>query len=165
MQKLHLLLERLAEAGVEFVVIGGYASVIHGSSLVTKDVDICAILSAENIERIRKALADLNPVHRITHGKLSFLEHPSPGTALINLYLATNDGVIDVLTSVLGVGDFVRLKEKAEKFVLYGREYDVISIDDLITAKEAVGREKDLLAVKELRCIAAKRAKREPDGS
>jgi hypothetical protein len=40
---------------------------------------------------------------------------------------------------------------------LFGRTYAVISIEDLIIAKEAVGREKDLLAVKELRAIAAKR--------
>jgi hypothetical protein len=33
----------------------------------------------------------------------------------------------------------------------------LFSIEDLIAAKEAVGREKDLLAVKELRAIAAKR--------
>jgi hypothetical protein len=33
----------------------------------------------------------------------------------------------------------------------------VISLEDLIAAKEAVGRERDLLTVKELRAIAAKR--------
>jgi hypothetical protein len=32
----------------------------------------------------------------------------------------------------------------------------VISLGDLIAAKEAIGREKDLLAAKELRAIAAK---------
>jgi hypothetical protein len=33
----------------------------------------------------------------------------------------------------------------------------VISLEDLITAKEAMGREKDLLTAKELRAIAARR--------
>ena len=45
MHKLHLLLQRLADAGLEFVVVGGYAGVIHGSALITNDVDICAVLS------------------------------------------------------------------------------------------------------------------------
>lgn len=36
-----------------------------------------------------------------------------------------------------------------------GRTYHVISLEDWSISKEAVGREKDLLAVKELRAIAA----------
>jgi predicted nucleotidyltransferase len=65
-----------------------------------------------------------------------------------------------VITSVLGVGDFARLKERTIKVPLYGRMILLISLEDLIVAKEAVGREKDLLAVKELRAIAAMRAKK-----
>ncbi len=74
-----------------------------------------------------------------------------------NLYLRTDVGVIDILSSILGVGDFPRLKERAENFEIGGRVYHVISLNDLIASKEAVGREKDLLAVKELKAIAAKR--------
>jgi len=39
----------------------------------------------------------------------------------------------------------------------------VISLEDLIAAKEAMGREKDLLAAKELRAIAAKRKASGPE--
>ncbi len=161
MHKLHLLLHRLADAGVEFVVVGGYAAVIYGSAYVTNDVDVCAVLSPENVEKIRVALAGLHPVHRQTHKRLSFVDHPAPGQVLLNLYLETDDGIIDVLSSILGVGDFVRLKERAVEVPLFGRKCAVISLEDLIAAKEAVGREKDHLAVKELRAIAAKRAQKQ----
>jgi predicted nucleotidyltransferase len=157
MHRLHELLRRLAEAGVEFVVIGGYAAVIHGSSYVTDDIDVCAVLSPENVERIRKALADLKPVHRQTHRKQSFLEVPVPGQPLHHLYLETDHGIIDILTSVLGVGDFARLKERAERTEIFGLSCAVISLEDLIAAKEAVGREKDLLTAKELRAVLAKK--------
>jgi predicted nucleotidyltransferase len=40
MHKLHELQRRLAEADVEFVLIGGYAAVIHGSAYETNDVDV-----------------------------------------------------------------------------------------------------------------------------
>ena len=40
---------------------------------------------------------------------------------------------------------------------LFGARCRVISLEDLIRAKEALGREKDRLAVKELRAIAEKR--------
>jgi hypothetical protein len=75
----------------------------------------------------------------------------------VNLYLETDAGIVDVLTSVLGVGDYSRLRAHSVPITLFGRICQVISLEDLIAAKEAVGREKDLLAVKELRAIAAKR--------
>lgn len=159
MHNLHQLLRRLADAQLDFVVIGGYAGVLHGSSLVTNDLDICAVLSPENIAKLRAVLADAHPVHRMTHQKLSFLEVPAAGEPLANLYLETDGGVLDVLSNVLGVGDYNRLRQSATEISLFGQNCAVISLADLITAKEAVGREKDLLAAKELRAIAAKRAR------
>ena len=51
------------------------------------------------------------------------------------------------------VGGFERIREQAQGVELFGRQCRVISLDDLIRAKEAMGREKDLLTVKELRAI------------
>ena len=158
MQGPSLLLRRLAEAGVEFVVVGGFAGTLHGSSLLTNDIDVCTALSAENVERLRRALADLSPVHRQTPGRLSFLEHPPTGVEVRNLYLETSAGILDVLSSIPGVGDVERLKARAITIPLYGQPVALISLEDLIAAKESLGREKDLLAAKELRAIAAKRA-------
>ncbi len=157
MQDFSQLLQRLADAGLDFVIVGGYAAITHGSSYITRDVDICAVLTEENVARLRQALDGWNPRHRMTPQRLSFLTHPPPGQPLKNLYLQTDLGVIDVLTSVLGVGDFPRLRDKAEELEVDGRRYWVISLEDLIRAKEAMGREKDLLTAKELRAIAAKR--------
>jgi predicted nucleotidyltransferase len=154
---LHQLLRRLAEAGLDFVVVGGYAGVLHGSSLLTSDLDICAVLTRGNIEKLRGVLSDLHPTHRMTTGRLSFLTHPQSDTPVANLYLETDAGIVDILSNVLGVGDYHRLKHNAVSVPLFGRNCAVISLEDLITAKEAVGREKDLLAVKELRAIAARR--------
>ena len=158
MRNLHLLIQRLADSGVEFVIVGGFAGVLHGSSYVTEDLHICAVLSTENIGRLRAALADLDPKHRMTHAKLSFVDHPPEGAPMANLYLETDAGVLDVLGNVLGVGDFSALAQSAIEVSLFGRKCRVISLETLIRAKEAVGREKDLLVAKELRAIAAKRA-------
>lgn len=158
MQDFRQLLERLVDSGLEFVIIGGYAAVTHGSSLVTRDLDICMVLSNDTVEKLRAVLAQWNPKHRMTPQSLSFLEFPKSGP-IQNLYLRTDVGVIDVLSSVLGVGDFAELRKNAEDFEIGGRVYHVISLQDLIVAKEAMGREKDLLAVKELRAIAAQRKK------
>ena len=157
MNNLHQLLTRLADAEFEFVVVGGYAAVLHGSAFVTNDLDVCALLSPEHVAKLRQALVDLHPVHRMTKQKLSFLDHPKGGGPVNNLYLETDGGVIDELGNVLGLGDYHRLKEGAIEVTLFGRRCRVISLADLITAKEAMGREKDLLTAKELRAIAAKR--------
>lgn len=160
MQNFSHLLQRLADAGLDFVIVGGFAAITHGSGYITRDVDICAVLTEENVARLRQALADWNPRHRMTPQRLSFLTHPPAGQTLNNLYLQTDMGVIDIITSVLGVGDFMRLREKAEELEVDGRRYRVIALEDLIKAKEAMGREKDLLTAKELRAIAAKRRAR-----
>ncbi len=115
------------------------------------------MLTPENVERIRLALADWHPRHRMTPQRLSFLDHPPADQPLKNLYLETDHGVVDILSSVLGVGDFRRLSEQADSIEVDGRTYAVMSLRDLIQAKEALGREKDLLTAKELRVIAAKR--------
>lgn len=158
MHSLHLLLQKFADEGLDFVVIGGFAGVLHGSSQVSDDLDICAVLSPENVTKLRKALGDLHPVHRVTHKKLSFLEHPPEGVPLTNLDLETDAGVVDVLSNVLGVGGYNDLARGAVEITLFNRRCRVIGLQDLIRAKEAVGREKDLLVAKELRAIAAKRA-------
>jgi predicted nucleotidyltransferase len=160
MQDFRSLLHRLADSGLDFVIVGGYAAVTHGSSLVTRDLDICAVLSEANVERLRQVLAEWHPKHRMTPEKLSFLEVPKSGPVQ-NLYLLTDVGIVDILSTVLGVGDFERLRQASEDFEIGGRVYHVISLDDLIVAKEAMGRDKDLLAAKELRAIAAKRKERE----
>ncbi len=46
----------LADHGVRFVIIGGFAAVIHGSPYVTTDVDVVPQRSADNLGRLSDAL-------------------------------------------------------------------------------------------------------------
>jgi hypothetical protein len=154
--ELNLLLQRLCDADIDFVIVGGFAAMLHGSALLTRDLDVCAVLTAENVAKLRDTLGDLNPVHRFTPQKLSFLDNPEPGVAMNNLYLRTEWGAVDILGSILGVGDFERIRSASMEIELFGRHCRVISLEDLIRAKEALGRDKDLLAVKELRAIEQK---------
>lgn len=151
------LLRRLADSHVDFVVVGGFAGVLHGSALVTRDLDICAVLTPENIERLRETLKDLNPLHRMTPQRLSFLQVPKPGESVNNLCLQTDWGIVDILSSITGLGDFESVRANSETFELAGKTFRLISLPDLVRAKESLGREKDMLAAKELRAIAAMR--------
>ena len=51
-----LLLE-LADAGAEFVLLGGHAVAFHGHPRATKDMDVLIRATASNAERVYQALA------------------------------------------------------------------------------------------------------------
>lgn len=144
------ILARLKSSDVDFIIIGGFAAATYGSSQVTYDLDICAVLSPENITKLRAALEDINPKHRLTTDKLSFFKIPTELEGLNNLYLETEEGVLDILTTVTGVGDFEELKKNAIEVKIFGATYKLISLDDLVKAKKAIARPKDLETVEEL---------------
>lgn len=87
MSNLNNLLQKLCETEIEFVIVGGFAAVIHGSSMLTQDLDVCIEFNDINIEKLRNTFADLHPIHRFSSERLSFLDNPKPGTTLNNLYL------------------------------------------------------------------------------
>lgn len=156
MTELNRLLQRLFEAEIDFVIVGGFGAMLHGSSLLTRDLDVCAVLTAENLDKLRATFGDLHPTHRLTPQRISFLENPERGRALNNLYLQTDLGPLDLMSSITGVGDYARVMAGSIEVELFGHRVRVIGLEDLILAKEALGREKDLLAVKELRAILEK---------
>src|SRR5215813_4506284 len=153
MSELNRLLQKLCDADIEFVIVGGFAAMLHGSSMLTRDLDVCALLTDSSVAKLRDAFRDLHPTHRLTPQKLSFLDTPDPGVPLKNIYLQTDLGPLDILGSIKGIESFEVLREHATRFDLFGREVLVISIEDLIKAKEALGRNKDLMAAQELRAI------------
>ncbi|HEU4655233.1 MAG TPA: nucleotidyltransferase [Steroidobacteraceae bacterium] len=159
MTELNQLLQRLCDADIEFVIVGGFAAMLHGSSMLTRDLDVCALLTDVNVAKLRDTFRDLHPTHRFTPQKLSFLEHPDPGVPLKNLYLQTDLGPIDLLGAIAGFDSFDDIKKNAVAFGLFGRKVHVISIEDLVKAKEALGRHKDLLVAQELRAIIEKTKK------
>jgi predicted nucleotidyltransferase len=153
---LNQLLQRLCDAEIDFVIVGGFAAMLHGSSLVTRDLDVCALLTGENVAKLREVLRDLKPTHRLSSPRLSFLDLVERDDKLKNLYLETELGPVDILSSIMGVGDFERVRAQSLEIELGGRRCRVISVEDLILAKESLGRDKDLLAAKELRAVLEK---------
>ena len=55
-----VLFASLDRHGVRYVLIGGLAAVLHGSPLPTVDADICPSREAANLERLARALTDLD---------------------------------------------------------------------------------------------------------
>jgi hypothetical protein len=147
------LLVRLKDSGLEFVIIGGVCVVYHGGGLATFDLDICCPFGEENVRKIESAIKDLNPVHRLTANRLPLDQTRNMFAGLKNIYLQTDLGKLDCLSEVAGVGNFEAVKKQCVSAKLSYGEFHFLSIDALIASKKAVGRDRDLDAVRRLTAI------------
>jgi hypothetical protein len=157
MQNLSELMRRLITFQVECVLVGGFAAVAHGVTLVTRDVDICCRFSDANLMRIQKAFADLHPVHR-SRPDLPLELTPEQCSSLKNLYLKTDLGIIDCLGEILGVGNFEAVLKHSVEVELPCGKCRILDIDALIRAKEAMNRDHDRITVKYLKEIKKQRS-------
>jgi hypothetical protein len=144
------LLEFLIKSPLDFVIVGGFAAVLHGCNQGTRDIDICLALSPDPIQMLRQVLAPIHPRLRTKPDKPSFLTSPQDSTDITTLHLDTDLGVLDIISHVEGVGDFYDVLRHAEEIELYGGQCFLIAIDDLIKCKKALGRHRDLAVVEEL---------------
>jgi hypothetical protein len=140
----------LNEEGVDYVVVGGFAAVVRGSSLPTRDIDIVPSRSAENLDRLGRALHRMGAQIR-TDGDP--VPAPMDGPFLANmptmLNLVTDFGEMD-LTFVpagrAGGYDGWRLAATEEE-VSDGLIVVIASLDDVIDSKRAANRPKDQMAL------------------
>lgn len=152
-QQTELLLRALLGAGVEFVVAGGVAANLHGSSYLTRDFDVLVPLDVDNCRRILEALAPFEPRFYQAAGKPRVTRTAEELAQLSNLYFSTTIGVIDLLGSMPPVGEYTGVAARAVEVTLFDAKCRVISLDDLIAVKAHVGRPKDRAVEIELRAI------------
>jgi hypothetical protein len=147
------LLRRVSQAGIDFVVVGGFAGVVHGCTYVTQDIDICCLFEPASLLALQEALADLHPIHRMTPGRRPLDLTPETAAQLNNLYLDTDLGRLDCLSTIEGLGDFAQVKRASELFEVEGMHLHVLTLDALIGAKEAMNRPRDQEALRQLRAL------------
>jgi len=97
------LLERPARAGVDFVIVGGFAGVVHGCTYLTEDIDICCDFTPDNLLALQRALAELHPVHRMTPGRNKLELTEQNAAQFKNLYLDTDIGLYRCVTVVYSI--------------------------------------------------------------
>jgi hypothetical protein len=155
MENLAKLLTRLHDAKIQFVLIGGLAAVRYGTSYVTYDVDICVPLDPSNFQGTAAAIADLHPRFR-QRKDLPFELTDELVAGLKNLDLLTDFGALDCLGEVAGVGDYNSVLRNSNPVEFPFGTCNVLKLETLIAAKEAIGRPQDMLVVAQLRAIKEK---------
>ncbi len=154
MTDLRGLLARLADADFPFVVVGGYAAVAHGAPLVTQDLDVCCEFTEEALRRLDSAIGDLHPVHRMRPDRMPLTVAPGFERGLKNLYLDTDWGPLDLLGEVKGIGPYAAVLARSIEVEAAGRRIRLLSREATIAAKAAMGRLRDLEAIRHLREMA-----------
>jgi len=138
--------EILNEERVDYVVVGGFAAVVRGSSLPTRDIDIVPSRVPENLDRLARALTRMNAAIRIPGDSV-----PTriDGAFLANmpfmLNLVTDFGEMDLTFTPAGrAGGYDGWRARATlETVSEDLMVIVASLDDIIDSKQAANRAKD----------------------
>lgn len=148
------LLRLLTEGEVDFVLVGGYSAVLHGSTQMTRDVDIVCALNEASGGQLLRALVPAHPRHRMLPEPRPLEQADFARGELRNLYLKTDLGVLDCLGEVKGIGDLDACRARSEWMELADCRFRILTIEALIDAKHAMARPRDLVTAKELEAIA-----------
>jgi len=133
------------------------AAVVHGSSIVTEDVDVCIRFDLDTLHCLFRALAGTNPRLRMSPARPPLGEKPEAYVGFKNLYLVTDEGTLDLLGQVTAVGGYEVLAPHALELDLGGFTARVMSVEHLIASKRALGRQKDLQVVEQLERVVRQR--------
>jgi hypothetical protein len=152
------LLSQFHDHHVEFVIVGGVAAALHGSSRVTFDVDVVPRLEQPSWERAIDLLWTLGARPRIPESleHIRDIEHVREwrrDKGMLALNFRTADGSIDVDFLVSESDGFDQLRARAVSITLHERTFFVASIEDLIGMKQRAGRPQDLLDIAQLKDI------------
>jgi predicted nucleotidyltransferase len=149
------ILRELAESGVKFIVVGGLAATAHGSRRVTDDVDICYDTSDNNVTRLAGLLSKWKAYPRGIERGLPFFMDARQFRTIPIMTLTTDEGFIDVLDDVKGVGDYGECRRRSIRVEAFDIQFRVLDLPALIDAKRATGRPKDIDQLPELEALLA----------
>jgi hypothetical protein len=144
---------------VDYLLIGGLAVSLHGVERATMDVDITVAMNPANLSALIETAKELKltPMLPVPLESLSNIEllrdwHAQRHLEAFALRTPELAGVtIDVL--LFPPVDFAGMTARAVEFDVAGTAIKVVSIDDLIALKSAVGRPIDISDVEHLQRI------------
>ena len=142
LEDLVALCAALNREGARYLLIGGFAVILHGFVRGTKDVDLLVEASSENVQALKRALASLpdNAIALIADDELR--RYPVVRIA--------DEIVVDLMAAACGIDYTEATATGVDKFVVNGVEIPVVRKPLLIRMKDTV-RESDAVDVRFLR--------------
>lgn len=131
-------LRALNKSEVDYILVGGYAVILHGYERVTADMDIWVRCTRENYNKLFQAFQTFGmPVFDMTID--NFLDFEKWDV----FRFGRKPVAIDIMTKVKGL-DFEEAFKKSELRMIDNSPVRLIHYHHLITAKKQAGRHKDL---------------------
>jgi hypothetical protein len=136
------LCQALNQEGARYLLIGGFAVILHGFVRSTKDVDLLVDPSEENIRAVKRALGTLPDNAAALLADDEVLRYP--------IVRVADEIVVDLLAAACGVTYQEAVQAGSETFRIQGVEIPVATKQMLIRMKDTV-RESDAMDVRFLR--------------
>ena len=140
----------LNEEKVEYVVLGGFAAVLRGSPVTTRDLDVIPDRNPENLDRLGRALNRMNAKIRVVGEPVATkIDGPFIANMPHMLNLVSDFGDIDLTFTPAGsTGEYAVWKLNAtSELIAEGLIVSVASLDDIIDSKKTANRAKDHLSL------------------
>lgn len=136
----YALFEALDRNRVSYVVVGGFARVVHGTAETTRGLDVVPSLREENLRRLGRAFDELGAA------RAEIASEP------VDLRTAT--GALKVVPSPWGTGGYEELRRRANRENLgRGARPQIASVVDLARMLEASDRPEDAERLHRLRRV------------
>jgi len=150
------LFKALNEANVQYIVVGGLATVLHGYARLTADIDLVINLDQQEAEKAVKTLTVIGLKPRLPVDPMQFTDEAireswvnDKNMLVFSFYQPDNPlMILDVF--VREPFPFQQMAERAVPMDLGGITVPVCAISDLIAMKQKAGRLKDLEDIKYL---------------
>ena len=139
------ILLRLADEGVEVIVVGMAAGILQGVPTATWHLDVVHRRTSENIQRLLRVLMDIHAVARGDPRRLKPNETHLIGPG--HILLETQFGDFDCLGAIDGGRAFEDLLASTTEIEFEGRTIRVITLRELLAVKRRAARPKDLAAI------------------
>ncbi len=153
LEDLVALCRALNREGVRYLLIGGFAVILHGLVRTTKDVDLLVDPSEENVHRLKKALATLpdNAVALVEDRDLSSYR----------VVRVADEIVVDLMAEACGISYEEAIRSGTEIRRLEDVEVPLASKELLIRMKETI-RDSDRADIRFLRLRLEEQHRRKP---
>ena len=123
--------------GVSYVLIGGWAVIIHGFPRLTNDIDFLVDSSEENISKIKLALNRIFNDNSVDEIRLADAIDYS-----VIRYISPDGVTIDLMAKIGEVADYKSVSDHIVVFEILGNEIPVLDAETLIKLKDTI-RDKD----------------------
>ena len=136
------MLKCLNKAGVDYILVGGWAVNMYGYIRATVDLDIWILADPENAKKVYRAVAEFGaPVSEMKPEE--FAEYG------MIFQIGVAPCRVDIISKISGVS-YADAVNRAVPKTIDGVPVRIISLDDLIANKKASGRTKDIADVEVL---------------